>query len=477
LPPPDPTVADLGSYRLLERIGGGGMGSVYRAVHRRIGRPVGIKVLPRTLAGDRTLVNRFFYEARAASLIRHPHVIEVYDFVEGEETFFVMELLTGQDLHGALYGPSAAGQSAVAGPMAPARAVPILAQIASALHAAHLREIIHRDLKPENVFLAEKNGVRDFVKLLDFGVAKLDRPDGQATTNGIVVGTPEYMSPEQARGLSVDARADLYSLGCIAYEMLTGMRPFGGGSARDVLIRQVKVEPPPLRRFASHLDPALEAIVVQALQKDRDLRPSSALEMAQMLSRLGQRPLSSTVPPRRQSRHLHGLAGLRRWPFPRASRRVWQLAGAAAAAVALTSVVLGAQRGAGRTATAGSLRDRGYLEAPARGTADAPEAKVTVRLQSDPSGAEVVDEQGNRLGATPYDLVVRAGSDHRLRFEKPGYRPFEHRFRASLGTTIAVGLDPAPAAAVRGRRNEGPARPRRPFAGTLDPFSEIAGGR
>src|SRR5581483_2487646 len=168
LPAPDPKVADVGSYRLVQRLGDGGMGAVYRGVHLKLGRMVAIKMLQRELTADRGIINRFFHEAKAANTIRHPHVIEVYDFIEDRDNvYFVMELLVGRDVHDAVHGPGG-------GPMAPARAASILEQIASALDAAHAREIIHRDLKPENVFLDTKHGARDFVKVIDFGIAKLD---------------------------------------------------------------------------------------------------------------------------------------------------------------------------------------------------------------------------------------------------------------------------------------------------------------
>src|SRR4051794_41175654 len=150
LPPANRNVADLGNYRLAERIGDGGMGAVYRAVHRRLGRTVAIKLVQKELSSDRGIINRFFHEARAANTIRHEHVVEVYDFVEaGDDVYFVMEFLKGQDLHDVIHkGPKGSA------PLDPQRAVSILEQIASALHATHARNIIHRDLKPENVFLA-----------------------------------------------------------------------------------------------------------------------------------------------------------------------------------------------------------------------------------------------------------------------------------------------------------------------------------
>jgi serine/threonine protein kinase len=285
VPPADPRVAELGSFRLVERLGDGGMGAVYRAVHERLGRVVAIKLLHRDLTSDRGLVGRFFAEARAANTIRHEHVVEVYDFVEaGDDVYFVMEYLRGKDLHEVIHRSHSVSARRSVG-VEPARAVHILEQIAAALHATHARNIVHRDLKPENVFLAEKDGGRDFVKIFDFGVAKLDRTDGRATVQGAVLGTPEYMAPEQASGGAIDGRADLYSLGCIAYEMLTRRQIFGGGTQSEVLMRQMTFTPPPVRTHAPDVPAALDAAVMRALDKDPARRPQTALAFAQSVAR------------------------------------------------------------------------------------------------------------------------------------------------------------------------------------------------
>src|SRR4030095_9146235 len=153
----------------------------------------------------------------------HPNVVEVYDLSgEGEDVYMVLELLRGKDLR-TLLGEQPSGA------LPPIRAVQILEQVCGALQATHARKIVHRDLKPENIFLTNRNGRSDWVKLLDFGVAKLERPEGRLTREGIALGTPEYMAPEQARGADVDARTDVYAVGCIAYEMLTSRTVFHGG--------------------------------------------------------------------------------------------------------------------------------------------------------------------------------------------------------------------------------------------------------
>ena len=495
LGPEDPSVAELGNYRLLQRIGDGGMGSVYRAVHRKLDRTVAIKVLQRDLTAETGLINRFFHEARAANTVRHPHVIEVYDFVEsGQDIYFVMEFLRGEDLHDAIHRRNGT-------PLSIERSVSILEQVASGLHATHAREIIHRDVKPENIFLAEKGGVRDFVKLFDFGVAKLDRPDGRLTMDGAVLGTPEYMSPEQARGQAIDGRSDIYSLGCVAYEMLTRQHVFRGRTRVDVMSAQIHMQPVSLRQLVPTIPAALDDAVLRALAKSADARPQSALAFAELLTRAIGRGLDESGAfsgPRRGVPVRPTPTGLLLRASDNRSRAWRPIAMAAMAVTLLTGAVVLGKRSGGSTATetgAGAVVRPPAVSPPALALHDPPpsesappteppskasasEVLTTITLQSEPPGANVVTPTGQPLGVTPYRLIVTPGAERQVRLEKAGYWPVERRFGTRSDATIAVRLERIRAENLGQHRRDRPSRSSETRsaldspAGTIDPFSE-----
>jgi eukaryotic-like serine/threonine-protein kinase len=259
----------IGEYRVESKIGEGGFGAVYRAVHPVIGKTVAIKVLSRRYSSDAEIVSRFVSEARAVNQIGHKNIIDIFAFgVLGDgRRYYVMELLDGVTLDRHLER---------LGRLSPGEAIPILHGIARALDAAHAAGIAHRDLKPENVFLAYDEDRGFEPKLLDFGIAKLfaDPSREHQTRTGVPLGTPYYMSPEQCRGQHVDQRTDVYSFGVLTYKLLTGVLPFMSEAFMDVMMMHVSDEPPPMSKRAPGLE-ALDAAVAHMLAKDPAKRPAT----------------------------------------------------------------------------------------------------------------------------------------------------------------------------------------------------------
>src|SRR5438128_6031515 len=282
--PGDPYVGQTVAqkYFVHQMLGRGGMGQVYKATHLTLDRPVVLKMLNRVLSTDPSIIQRFHREARAASRLNHPNSINVIDFGQAEDgtLFMAMEYLAGRNLALVIVEDF---------PLDPARVVKIGSQVLAALVEAHAVGILHRDLKPENVMVESRRDDTDFVKVLDFGIAQLNEAGGagrpRLTQAGMVCGTPGYMSPEQARGEDLDPRSDLYSVGIILYEMLTGKLPFDGETPQ-ALVAKVMVErpiPPNERRPDLHIAADLEALIMSALAPDRDARPASAEDFRRAL--------------------------------------------------------------------------------------------------------------------------------------------------------------------------------------------------
>jgi serine/threonine protein kinase len=263
-------------YRLQTKLGEGAMGWVFLAEHVEIGKKVAIKVLRPSLCRMPEAVSRFRREARSASLIGSQHIVDITDFgtTDTGAVFYAMEHLEGEDLATAIKR---------AKKMPWARVQNIVQQLCTALQAAHDQGIVHRDVKPANFFLAKQPDGSDFVKVLDFGIARLaDSKDSIVTATGVVMGTPDYMSPEQAQGKHVDHRADIYSLGATAYAMLTGRPPFVGKNEYDVIYKQLNHDPQPPSVVAPDADiPAwVDNLILTALRKDPEKRYGSMRELA-----------------------------------------------------------------------------------------------------------------------------------------------------------------------------------------------------
>ncbi|HVR29730.1 MAG TPA: serine/threonine-protein kinase, partial [Thermoanaerobaculia bacterium] len=313
----------ISHYRVLDELGHGGMGVVYRAVDTRLGREVALKFLPDTVARDGPELARFRREARAASALNHPSICTIYDVGEHEGRHFIaMELVRGVSLAERL--------EAGALPMEQVRRLG--AQLAGALEAAHAQGVVHRDVKPRNIIVTERGDA----KLLDFGLAKAAPGDSSATAMTLeaeltqghgVVGTPNYMSPEQALGRTVDGRTDIFSLGVVLYVMATGRKPFEGSSVPAILDAVLHREPPPVTTVNAGASPALEPIIARCLAKDPDRRYRDARELREDLERLPAvaSPSSRSATPARSTR--------RRWAAA-------VTASLAAVAIAATGVLL-----------------------------------------------------------------------------------------------------------------------------------------
>src|SRR6266446_6296885 len=276
----------IGPYKIISPLAAGGMGEVYLAQDTRLGRKIALKLLPQDFAKDQHRVRRFAQEARAASALNHPNVCVIHEVGKTSDGrhFIAMELIEGITLR----------ERISRSPLSLADALTVAEQVAAALTVAHAAGVVHRDIKPENIMLRQDG----YVKVLDFGLAKLTElrergPDDPTqafvmTTPGVVMGTVSYMSPEQARGLTVDARTDLWSLGVVLYEMTTGRLPFTGSTNSDVMVSLLEREPPPLLSI-SEAPETLEWIVSKALTKEREDRYQTAREMLTDLRRLKER--------------------------------------------------------------------------------------------------------------------------------------------------------------------------------------------
>lgn len=487
----------LGNYKIIARLGNGGMGAVYLAEHPVIGKRVAVKVIHKDLSASKDVIARFFQEARAVTSIGHEHIVEAHDFGQTQdgEYFYVMEHLQGETL---------ATVMAQQRQLDIARACHIARQIASALGAAHERGIMHRDLKPDNVMLIERRGERDFVKLLDFGLAKFfeagDAAISALTAVGSVVGTPQYMSPEACQSQKqVDHRTDIYALGILLFQMVSGRLPFHSPDTATLLRMQVFDPAPMVRTFAPHVPPALERVIATCLSKSPNERFSSMRELSAMLAQFtnGRSPVATLPPPIRgvgnvaasepisisasALESVHSTPGVR---ISSPSKPPSQVAAAAApvsvpsrtsgtapaatgafvepaAAAGRHPAVNGGQRGARRRMIAGWLTCLAFLgvaagfwwlraQEMARQAASLPKrpapaiASVTLQIATEPSGLQVVGD-GKPLGTTPLRITAPVGAVLELTFagaKLPDGKPLSRSVTASADQSLHLVIAP-----------------------------------
>jgi serine/threonine-protein kinase len=408
-----------GRYRIEKIIGRGGMGVVYRAKHTVIDKLAAIKILLPTEDAD--VVERFVNEAKAASSIGNDHIVDTVDFGELPDgsTFFVMEHLEGQTLSKLIKQ-----EKHISLP----RALDFARQIAEGVGAAHRAGIVHRDLKPENIFLVQRDG-GEFVKLLDFGIAKMQHAQNRITRAGTIFGTPHYMSPEQAAGAEVDPRTDIYSLGIILYEMLSGSVPFDAENPMGLLTQHMYTEPTPLARVEEppqEVPLGVDAIVLKCLAKKPHGRYASMAEFVLDVGRFerGEPPVALADlladAERREDEALAALAreGLRSGRPPKPTRWLGIL-------VVLALVVFGAffVFGMRRRAPGPVVRAESVAAPPATSTQVVPPpARKTVALVFSPIDGEVFRE-GKSLGGMPVNVAVGANERFEVEIRREGFYP------------------------------------------------------
>jgi tRNA A-37 threonylcarbamoyl transferase component Bud32 len=436
---PDPYINTTidGRYRVESPLGEGGMGVVYAGRHKVINKKVAIKVLRGEMSRDREMTERFLQEARAASSIGHPNIIDISDFgtLPDGAAYFVMEFLEGRSLAGVLNETK---------PVPLKRLLHVARQTADGLHAAHGQQIVHRDLKPDNVYLIDRGNEKDFVKILDFGIAKVASSNTQKLTRaGTVFGTPHYMSPEQAAGAPVDHRTDIYALGVIMYEMASGRVPFDADNYMGILTQHMYKAPVPIRVLVpppnSDIPPGLEAIILKALSKKPEQRYQDMAELGEDLARVerGEMPLAVSEMMARSGAfnvpadyfNQSAVSGMLSATPPEKRKRWGLIAGGVGVAVAvgLVAAILGrdTETAAQTTPPPVSATAR-PTETPAATTAAptasaAPAEKMKeVLVAAVPADTEVFQDDKN-LGKPPVKVQVPEGKTVSIELRRSGY--------------------------------------------------------
>lgn len=431
---PHPLIGEnVGKYKITRIIGVGGMGTVFEAQHETLNQRVAIKVMHPKLMADQDSVRRFLNEAKTTSLVHHVGLVRVHDYgqLADNSAYMMMEYLEGESLRARL----ARVEKLSAGD-----ALRVTRQIAAALAAAHDKNVVHRDLKPENVLMVPDpetpSGER--AKVLDFGIAKVMEPEnGQVlkTTTGAIIGTPTYMSPEQCRGIGQTSdRSDVYSLGCMLYQMLSGRPPFEGDGSGDLIAKHIVEKPQPLRELVPNVGPEIETLVHNMLEKKPEVRPSMR-QVLQSLEQLGQLSTASgagavviVTPPDLPSKS----DASRKAEKPRS-----KLPFLAVGVVVLVGILAIALQ---------PSRKPQPIENIPTGPKPAPVQKITLSIDSEPKGAQVLSAAEQRvLGTTPWrDERPRGGGNLELLLRQAGYHDQKVVFDGSMDDSRMVKLIAVP---------------------------------
>jgi tRNA A-37 threonylcarbamoyl transferase component Bud32 len=459
--------ATVGSYRVDREIGHGGMGVVYVAEHPLIGRKAAVKVLKPDFSRNQEVVNRFFNEARAAARIKHPGLVDVFDFGYNADgsAYIVMEFLDGESLGARLERERKLPQTLI---------LEIGRQTAAALAAAHQQGIIHRDLKPDNLFLVPDAELGIRVKVLDFGIAKLTIDEGAAarqTQTGVVMGTPLYMSPEQGGGAGkVDPRADIYSLGCILFDMACGRPPFIKEGMGETIAAHIYEPPPSPRSIEPSVSPGLEAVILRCLEKEPDKRPPTMLALRAELEGVGRADAKleahpPTLPAGTRLSEVMDIEPARK------SRAPLFIAGGAVIVVAgVLALTMGGKKQPEPPPPAPVVAVEKPVEKPAPVVEKKPE-KVTLKVTSEPPGADVFRAaDGVLVGMTPLSMKMDpiAGKAVFL-IKKSGYKDARAELDADHDGEAQVKLDKPHAPA---KKPDGPKPKTRVRDGAYDPYAK-----
>jgi tRNA A-37 threonylcarbamoyl transferase component Bud32 len=465
----------IGNYQIKAKLGEGGMGAVYLGEHPLIGKRVAVKVLLEELASKEDIVTRFFNEAKAVNDIGHQNIVDIVDFGKTKNdngidiVYFIMEFLDGESLAARLRRTGLAFNETMH----------VMAQCCSALAASHVKGIVHRDLKPENIYLCTRGTDKNFAKILDFGIAKLTGDGGSSsnkTRTGLVIGTPTYMSPEQCEGKGhIDSRSDVYSLGVVMYELLTGRVPFPGEGFGEILVAHLTKEPEPPSKLNPDVTPELEAIVLHAIEKDRNRRFQSMDEfgaaVADASSHLSNykalpgastgatamRPavgaqgatLGPTTAGATRPTTLSGSAAeLDAQPAKKSKAPIFIVAGVVAAAAVAGILLVGGgkkptvatvQGAAGVPSTTAPTATPTATPTPTPTAKPAPE-KLSWSITTEPDGAEIY-RAGKLLGAAPFEIPVTKGEDaFEIEIKKAGFVTSKRKITSDRSHDVTVTL-------------------------------------